>query len=43
VFTSTVVISAREDGDFGSLREDPDWLVIERRPASASGPTTIPT
>ena len=29
VFTSTVVISAREDSDFGSLREDPDWLVIE--------------
>ncbi len=29
VFTSTVVISAREDGDLGSLREDPDWLVIE--------------
>jgi hypothetical protein len=29
MFTSTVVISAREDGDFGSLREDEDWLVVE--------------
>jgi hypothetical protein len=29
MFTSTVVINAREDSDFGSLREDPDWLVVE--------------
>jgi hypothetical protein len=29
LFTSTVVISAREDGDFGVLREDADWSVIE--------------
>jgi len=24
----------------GSLREDPDWVVTNRRPASASGPTS---
>ena len=29
VFTSTVVISAREDADFATLREDADWSAIE--------------
>jgi hypothetical protein len=29
IFTSTVVISARDDEDFGGLRQDPDWSVIE--------------
>jgi hypothetical protein len=29
VFTSTVVISAREEADFGVLLEDPDWSVVE--------------
>jgi hypothetical protein len=29
LFTSTVVISAREDSDFDVLREDADWTVIE--------------
>jgi hypothetical protein len=29
MFTSTVVISAREDADFATLREDPDWILIE--------------
>jgi hypothetical protein len=29
LFTSTVVISAREDADFATLREDMDWSVIE--------------
>src|SRR5205085_2315359 len=29
VFTSTVVISARQDEDFGDLRQDADWSVIE--------------
>jgi len=29
IFTSTVVISAREDQDFGVLRQDEDWSVIE--------------
>jgi hypothetical protein len=29
VFTSTVVISAREDADFDTLREDADWVPIE--------------
>jgi len=29
VFTSTVVISAREDQDFGVLRQDQDWSGIE--------------
>ena len=35
IFTSTVVISAREDADFGQLLEDADWTVIEppMRPA----------
>jgi hypothetical protein len=28
VFTSTVVISAREDADFDTLGEDADWTVI---------------
>jgi hypothetical protein len=29
VFTSTVVASARQDEDFGVLRQDQDWSVIE--------------
>ncbi len=29
LFTSTVVISAREDADFATLREDADWTVID--------------
>jgi hypothetical protein len=29
LFTSTVVVSARDDADFDTLREDPDWNVIE--------------
>jgi hypothetical protein len=29
VFTSTVVISAREEADFGVLLEDQDWSVVE--------------
>ena len=29
IFTSTVVISAREDADFAALREDADWNTIE--------------
>ena len=29
LFTSTVVISAREEADFDTLREDADWNVIE--------------
>ena len=29
VFTSTVVISAREEKDFGQLREDADWSELE--------------
>ncbi|MBV8836509.1 MAG: fused MFS/spermidine synthase [Alphaproteobacteria bacterium] len=29
IFTSTVVISARQDEDFGELRADPEWSVIE--------------
>jgi hypothetical protein len=29
LFTSTVVISAREDADFATLREDADWTPIE--------------
>jgi hypothetical protein len=32
VFTSTVVISAREQADFGQLLEDQDWSVIESPP-----------
>ena len=32
IFSSTVVISAREEADFGVLLEDPDWSVI-RPPA----------
>ena len=30
VFTSTVVISAREEADFGVLLEDQDWSVVEQ-------------
>jgi len=29
IFTSTVVISARQDTDFGALLEDSDWTIIE--------------
>jgi hypothetical protein len=29
IFTSSVVISARKEEDFGALREDGDWTVIE--------------
>ena len=29
IFTSTVVISARNDEDFGALREDADWIAID--------------
>jgi hypothetical protein len=29
LFTSTVVISARDDADFATLRQDADWSVIE--------------
>ena len=29
LFTSTVVISAREEADFATLREDDDWIEIE--------------
>ena len=29
LFTSTVVISARDEADFDTLREDADWSVIE--------------
>jgi len=32
VFTSTVVISAREDADFDTLGDDPDWTVISPDP-----------
>jgi hypothetical protein len=32
LFTSTVVISARDDADFATLREDADWSVIEPPP-----------
>ena len=32
IFTSTVVISAREDADFDSLGEDADWTVISPDP-----------
>jgi hypothetical protein len=32
VFTSTVVVSARQDEDFDTLRQDADWVVIEPDP-----------
>ena len=32
IFTSTVVISAREEKDFGELLEDKDWQPIEPDP-----------
>ncbi len=33
IFTSTVVVSAREEKDFGVLLEDKDWIDIEIDPA----------
>jgi hypothetical protein len=32
LFTSTVVVSAREDADFDTLGDDPDWTVISPDP-----------
>jgi hypothetical protein len=29
IFTSTVVISARQEADFGALLEDADWTIVE--------------